>query len=255
MNRFFGILTTDAQKLRVVTETYATDSYQNLLFSILRFHTHFTHLLLGPPATAAASWTEAKAKTLKGRDEAPGQDDRSPQVSSEDAVRCRSWPQGITVITHAFKRERFTRLHAPALRWPTTSLPLLPSFSFPSPVDSSPGRHVSEVRPDTGRFNFVGIDPPEHVTPQTRLREGEERDGWGLWSRDLYGVRTELAGKRRKRGWGECAPRALVEEVGGGKQGEHGRAREIPGIRALLEWTGGPDGMQIYPGPLPWELQ
>ena len=56
---------------RSALESCATDSYQNLLFSILRF------------------------RTLTGR-----------------------YPRYITVITHAFKEERFLTLHAPAIKWP-----------------------------------------------------------------------------------------------------------------------------------------
>ena len=60
-----------AARQRYTLEKNATDSFQNLLFSILRF------------------------RTLVGR-----------------------YPEFVTVITHAFKEERFLTLHATAIKWP-----------------------------------------------------------------------------------------------------------------------------------------
>lgn len=64
---------------RAFTEDYALDSFQNLLFSITRFH------------------EIALAAGLSGR---------------------RSWPSKITVVGFEMKRRRFVELHRSALRWP-----------------------------------------------------------------------------------------------------------------------------------------
>jgi len=62
--------------------------------------------------------------------------------------------------------------------------------------------------------SFVGVDPPEEVTPRRVLEEGEAREGWGRWVGDLYGV------------------------------GE--------GVRGLLEWGWGGTGREVFMGGLPW---
>ena len=150
---------------RVSAEIYATDSYQNVLFSILHFHTLTSN-----------------------------------------------YPTHITIISHAFKRGRFLELHCHAIRWPLSQL------------------------------EYIGIDPPESVTPRNVLDQGESEKGYGVWEQDLYGVGSVLLGKREKRGWKACA----VEVLGKGK-GER--------IDALLKWKGGPAGKEVYGGKLPWEGQ
>jgi hypothetical protein len=65
--------------VRAFTEDYALDSFQNLLFSIARYH-----------ELALASG-----------------------VSSQKA-----WPEKITVVGFEMKKRRFTELHRQAIRWP-----------------------------------------------------------------------------------------------------------------------------------------
>lgn len=144
-------------------ETHATDSYQNLLFSILHFHTLTSN-----------------------------------------------YPEHITLISHAFKRARFLDLHCCAIRWPPS------------------------------RLTYIGIDPPEDVTPRNILEKGEKERGYGVWKEDLYGVGSVLGEKREKRGW-----RDSVLEIGG-------KGREESVIE-LLQWTDGADGKQVYEGRLPWD--
>lgn len=144
-------------------ETIATDSYQNLLFSILHFHT----------------------------------------LTS-------SYPTHITLISHAFKRARFLDLHCRAIRWPLS------------------------------KITYIGIDPPEDVTPRKELEIGERERGYGVWEGDLYGVGSVLGGKREKRGWEGCGS----EVVGKGKEGS---------VNGLLKWRGGADGKEVYQGILPWD--
>lgn len=144
-------------------ETHATDSYQNLLFSILHFHT----------------------------------------LTS-------SYPTHITLISHAFKRARFLDLHCPAILWPLSKL------------------------------TYIGIDPPEDVTPRKELEKGERERGYGVWDGDLYGVGSVLGKKREQRGWEDCA----LEVVGKGKEER---------VDGLLKWRGGADGKEVYRGRLPWD--
>ena len=148
---------------RMSAEIHATDSYQNLLFSILHFHS----LTSGYPAQ-------------------------------------------ITLISHAFKRPRFLDLHCRALRWPLS------------------------------RVTYIGLDPPENVTPRNVLEQGELERGYGVWEDDLYGVGSVLGEKREKRGWEEDA----LETVVRGKDGS---------VDRLLEWKGGVDGREVYTGRLPWD--
>ena len=87
------------------------------------------------------------------------------------------------------------------------------------------------------KLAFVGIDPPESVTPRSELEQGERERGWGLWREDFYGVAGALGGKRVARGWGLEGYQGEVDEV----------------VRGLLEWRGGESGVEIYGGALPWD--
>lgn len=72
---------------RVFAETYATDSYQNILLSLIQYPL-FTH-------TVAAS-----------RKVYP-----SPSSSTP-------WPHRLIIVSHAFKQSRFLNLHMPAIAAP-----------------------------------------------------------------------------------------------------------------------------------------
>lgn len=144
-------------------EIHATDSYQNLLFSILHFHTLTSN-----------------------------------------------YPAQITLISHAFKRARFLELHCRAVRWPLSQI------------------------------TYIGIDPPEDVTPISFLEQGERERGYGVWKGDLYGVGSVLGGKKEKRGWEDGA----LDVAGNGKE---------ESVAGLLQWRGGPDGKEVYKGRLPWD--
>ncbi len=89
-------------------------------------------------------------------------------------------------------------------------------------------------------MNFIGIDPPESVSPRRLLEEGERERGWGVWREDLYGMGELLGGKRRARGW-----RDEVKDI----VGEGGEK----GVRGLLGWGGGRDGVEVFGGTLPWD--
>lgn len=68
--------------------------------------------------------------------------------------------------------------------------------------------------------------------------------GYGPWKEDLYGVGKLLGEKRLGRGWKV----ERVEEILGDFEGKE---REM--IGRLLEWKGGRDGKEVYPGQLPWD--
>ena len=168
----------------MTAETHSTDSYQNILLSLLHYYRH-----------------------------ALRQAERSTSETSQDS-NSSYFPSHVTIISHAFKRDRFMHLHVPAIRWPIS------------------------------RTTFVGIDPPEEVTPKSSLEEGERERGWGVWSRDLYGVGPVLSAKRVNRGWTE---EILIEIEASLEEGE------FLILKGLLEWTGGKTGCEIYPNLLPWE--
>lgn len=88
-------------------------------------------------------------------------------------------------------------------------------------------------------LTYIGIDPPEDVTPRKELESGERERGYGVWEGDLYGVGSVLGGKRGKRGWEDGA----LEVVGKGKE---------EGVEGLLRWRGGAEGKEVYRGRLPW---
>ncbi|KAL8908456.1 MAG: hypothetical protein Q9171_005444 [Xanthocarpia ochracea] len=110
----------------VTHDLHSTDSYQNLIFSLLRFRSLYQH-----------------------------------------------YPTYITLVSYDFKRSRFLDLHVPAISWPLQ------------------------------RVRFVGIDPPESVSPRKGLENGERLRGYGVWKGDLYGAGEILREKRVGRGWRE----------------------------------------------------
>jgi hypothetical protein len=74
---------------RMFVESYATDSFQNVLFPLLFF------------PTFANSIPESRS-------------------SSPPLQQALIYPCHLTIISHAFKRYRFIALHLPALRYPVT---------------------------------------------------------------------------------------------------------------------------------------
>lgn len=160
---------------RVIAETHATDSYQNILFSLLQFR-----LLTG------------------------------------------TYPKDVTVVTHQFKEARFMNCHFQALG-------LAPRGEL-----KRGGRLYGA--------GVIGVDPPEHITSQESLKQGEALRGIGLWRRDLYGTGPELADKRRKRGWVSGMEEDLFLNKG---------LEEV--VEQLVCWKGG-EGNEWFPRmeELPW---
>lgn len=81
-------------------------------------------------------------------------------------------PSKITIVSHAFKRDRFLSLHCRALRWPKQ------------------------------RVAYVGVNPPQDEERWAAIERGVERAALE-WRDDCFGFGTVLAGKRRARGWWE----------------------------------------------------
>ena len=80
-------------------------------------------------------------------------------------------PSHITIISHAFKRERFLELHCKTIRWPLD------------------------------RLSYVGIDPPmEDEGKRAQIEKGEAKARQD-WVEDWWGWGPVLGEKRYKRGW------------------------------------------------------
>lgn len=105
---------------------------------------------------------------------------------------------------------------------------------------------------DVRGVNPPDSDPSESSKNPTGLTKREiweegERKACAEWERDLYGVfedenKKGLGAKRRKRGWTEESNEKVVVWEGEGKE-----------VRGFLEWRGGRDGREVFPGRLPWE--
>ncbi|KAJ5220207.1 hypothetical protein N7468_009411 [Penicillium chermesinum] len=172
-NNFYQDQTADStiDPTKIIVEEYATDSYQNLLFSLLRFRSHVG-----------------------------------------------AYPRRVTVVTHAFKRERFLECHFPAVG-------LVPQTGT-SPVESNDNATV------------IGINPPPDISPLESLR----REGLVYGKKDLYGVAEDLSSKRAKRGWVPETRADLIASSG---------CDEV--VAQLVCWDGG-TGNQWFPRieELPW---
>lgn len=114
-------------------ESNATDSYQNLLFSIVEFR-----------------------------------------------KRLGRYPDTITVITHAFKSNRFLQLHGPAIRWPQN------------------------------RLRVLGINPPFSRPEFEQVQQAEHENAFALFRTDPYGIGPQLDGKRCDRGWSGSKVRGIA---------------------------------------------
>lgn len=83
-----------------------------------------------------------------------------------------SWPHNLTIISNEFKRARFLELHCKAIGWPAE------------------------------RVEFVGIDPEymsHDLERAASVREGERKNGFELWQRDMLGLNQQLERKRAER--------------------------------------------------------
>ncbi|CAE6459224.1 unnamed protein product [Rhizoctonia solani] len=119
--------------------------------------------------------------------------------------RTGRYPNRITVVGFGVKKQRFEKLHARAMRWP--------------------------VR----QFSYVGVDVADQGDLEI-AQDGEHKNGFIPYMRDLYGCHDFLAAKRRLR---NTAARF------------HPYHSSAPELADLLDWCP-PSRHQLFSGPLPW---
>lgn len=153
-NSFFGLSPSSPSvtplKDRIYLEERALDSYYNIHFSLIHY------------------WRV---------------------VSPQHPETGGAWPERITIVSHAFKRNRLVDGHCAAIYGLDPSSPEL-----------------------KGRVRFVGINPPgvNGVGDVVVEGDGKKKEAMqgvqlalGQWAEDPHGVGEELAGKRRARNcWG-----------------------------------------------------
>ncbi|KAL9113941.1 MAG: hypothetical protein Q9227_002075 [Pyrenula ochraceoflavens] len=144
-----------ALRPRLFTDTYATDSLQNVSLPLRQL-----------PLCIRALQADPLSPHL------PQTSTLSPNVEL------------VTVISHNFKRARFTDLHFPAFK--------------DRSLDS---------------WRFVGIDPPMSDEKRAEVERLEYENGYSPWKEDPEGIGEVLAGKRRRRGWTEERERLLEESL------------------------------------------
>lgn len=90
-------LDTDPPSLRdrIFADRYATDSYQNVLLSVIQYPLF---------AEGIQNWNQARAEI------------------SQPRKRRSVWPEELIIVSHAFKRSRFLDLHLPVIRPPVLSV-------------------------------------------------------------------------------------------------------------------------------------
>lgn len=167
---------------RIFVDAFATDSYQNILSSLIQFPI-FVHGY-------------------------PGGDNDPPETTP--------FPHKLTIVSHEFKRDRFLKLHLPAIHW-------------------------------QGETSLIGINPPFDPSKMAEIEEGDRLRGFGAWQKDIYGVGTALAAKRKVRGWDEEQfKESVISKL------PDGRVREQ--IEALMFLSDrGQDLTVLFGGRLPWE--
>ncbi|CAE6481606.1 unnamed protein product [Rhizoctonia solani] len=119
--------------------------------------------------------------------------------------RTGRYPNRITVVGFGVKKQRFEKLHARAIRWPVNS------------------------------FSYVGVDVADQVDLEI-AEDGEHKNGFIPYMRDLYGCHDFLAAKRRSR---NTAARF------------HPYHNSAPELADLLDWCP-PSRHLLFSGPLPW---
>ncbi|QDS67831.1 hypothetical protein FKW77_007312 [Venturia effusa] len=101
--------------------------------------------------------------------------------------------------------------------------------------------HAKAIHWPSNRIRVLGIDPPFSETELESTIAMEHRHAYLPFSSDLYGTGEVLNKKRVNRRWD---PKVSIPELGNGLE---------DCVKTLLEWSGGVDGTEIFPQPLPWE--
>lgn len=128
-NNYFGIIDAKAAADRIACEPRALDSYYNVLFSLLLFR----------------------------------------QTYGGGNGHVAAWPQRMTIVSHAFKRERLVDCHCGALGYPLECV------------------------------DFVGIDPPGMADGTNEAVMKGVSQAIAEWKENPHGIGGTLAEKRRKR--------------------------------------------------------
>ncbi|CUA66832.1 putative protein C57A10,07 [Schizosaccharomyces pombe 972h-] [Rhizoctonia solani] len=119
--------------------------------------------------------------------------------------RTGRYPDRVTVVGFGVKKQRFEKLHARAIKWPVRA------------------------------FSYVGVDVADQDDFEV-AQDGEHKNGFIPYMRDLYGCHDFLAAKRRLR---NTAARF------------HPYHSSAPELADLLDWCP-PSRHQLFSGPLPW---
>jgi hypothetical protein len=132
-----------------------------------------------------------------------------------------SWPETISIVSHAFKEARFMELHVPAMKW------------------------------QRERVRFVGVDPeymversPEFDAERMEsVRVGERERGFKEWESDPTGKGERLSGKRKGRNpWG------VSQLILGGEE-----ERKKSGVKSEILRKEQVVGEMLVEGRQPWE--
>ncbi|EXJ95589.1 hypothetical protein A1O1_00711 [Capronia coronata CBS 617.96] len=242
---FFGLETSPPTlRRRMFVDRFATDSYQNILCSIIQFP-HFVRELLEREASHRNLGSGSKPN-VSVKPETPSASASSVSSSTASASASASlvselksntnisatttpfFPTKLTIVSHDFKRSRFLNLHLPAIHWPSDK------------------ETETQTRTQT-RTHFIGINPPFDDVKMAEIETGDRLRGYGAWEKDLYGAGALLAGKRKTRGWQEERFRREV-------LGQTQLSAELKvQIEKMLAWKGGENGTDICPAPMPWE--
>ncbi|CAE6490086.1 unnamed protein product [Rhizoctonia solani] len=119
--------------------------------------------------------------------------------------RTGRYPDRITVVGFGVKKQRFEKLHARAIKWPVRL------------------------------FSYIGVDVADQEDLEV-AQDGEHKNGFIPYMRDLYGCHDFLAAKRRLR---NTAARF------------HPYHSSAPELVDLLDWCP-PSRHPLFSGTLPW---
>ena len=191
---------------RIFCDEYATDSFQNVMCSLMQWPGWKQRILDAHLVDLDKAIILARKTGLT----IPDRPFEDPGLAGPPA-----WPRKLVIVSHEFKKRRFTSLHLPALRW-------------------------------KGEVEFIGIDPPFDEQRMEDIKAGDLARGYGAWKDDLYGSGEVLKAKRKGRGWDEDS---FVKE---GLCRTEGEERQV--LERLVRWKGGQSGNDIFPETLPWEV-
>ncbi|MDA4133894.1 MAG: hypothetical protein OK454_12340, partial [Thaumarchaeota archaeon] len=145
-----------------------------------------------------------------------------------------SWPERLTIVSHAFKRARLVDSHCAAIGFPLDRVAFIGINPPNLPAALLAADKASQELAAAG-----GLAPGEVSEEKAEAMKGV-RETVGLWSDDPHGVGKVLVGKRRTRNpWGVSQTLFLHDEERARSGAE---TRTVGGTEALVEG-----------GTRPWE--